>query len=252
MLNARPCGTAIIAILSLLAALPVCASETACLGLSLTMLLILRNRRRKAVRRIVASGFSRRLVWKAAYRFGRNLSAMLKNRVHDCVSEREVVIHGEDQISALAQGGVAVGYHFGPWELLPGILARRGLRMGVVTNFYAARPIDQFLRRFRARDRVELFYANGPENEVRRMIEFIRSGGTVGALIDGDTFDQKYPVLKRIIDRFGFRVVPVFGYLKHGKMHVFVGHPLTDALRYSPENYFWFYASHESMLQAES
>ena len=229
----------LVAGLRLLQHLPPLATHTLCIVAVLILYMLSPARRRKAARRVAASGLRASVRLRSAYRLGRNLALMLLDNL-------EVVVHGEEALASLAQGGIAIGYHFGPWELLPGILARRGLRMGVVTNFYAEPAVDRFLRRFRSRDKVELFYANGPENEVRRMIEFIKSGGTVGALIDGDTFDQKYSILRRIIERFNLHVVPVFGYLKSGKMHVFVGHPLQNALRYSPEDYFWFYLSRKS------
>lgn len=161
---------------------------------------------------------------------------MLKDRL-------DAEIHGEENMKELRNGGLAISYHFGPWEVLPKILAVRGYKMGVVVNHYDVGGLDQFLRELRSSHNIEIFYANGPKEEVWRMIKFMKAGGIVGGLVDGETFDQKFGGFQLLSRKFRLPIVPVIGYVDNRKLRIFIGRELEQVVRCSPENYFWFYSS---------
>ncbi len=225
--------------LNLLLILPYFLSEALLILTSFTLYMLLPDRRRKAVTRIRTQNLPENVLARSIFQFGRNLSFMLKGRL-----DAEVV--DKEKLGILKSGGIAVSYHFGPWEALPKVLSRMGFQMGVVTNYYNTPVVDQFLYKFRTPYNIEIFYVDGPESEIFRMIKFIKSGGIVGALIDGETYNQKFEGLERLSRKFKLPIIPIGGYLKNGKLRVKVDTDLNKLVRYSPENYFWFYSSRTS------
>jgi hypothetical protein len=170
------------------------------------------------------------------YQTARNFSFMLQ--------KRDLCIRGNTQL--LHRGSILYSLHFGVWELMPATLRRRGYRLGIVVNRYSDRKknlityyLDKFLYYFRSRNGVEIFY----KEDIMKIVTFIKNGGFLGILIDGNDLYTKYEKVQKLGRVCDAPLVPFVTYRDRGRGILEIGCNLTKIIRQRPLDYVWAYKS---------
>ena len=188
------------------------------------------SRRRYLRQRIGEQAF------KNVYRVGRNVCFMLRRK--------ELQIQGD--VRSLDRGCVLYSFHFGIWELMPFTLSKLGYRIGVLVNRYQSddrrvrtRIMDFLLRRWRSINGVKVFYKENALGIVR----FLRTGGVLGMLVDGNEFYQKYDKANKLARLCGVPLVPFAAYRRKMRGFLHLGCDIPALVRAMPLDYVWFYRS---------
>ncbi|KPJ71497.1 hypothetical protein AMJ52_08500, partial [candidate division TA06 bacterium DG_78] len=139
------------------------------------------------------------------YRTARNFSFMLQRR--------ELCLKGNTHL--LHRGSILYSFHYGVWELMPATLRKRGYKLGIIVNSYYNRDknlityyLDKFLHYFRSHSGVEIFH----KEDVAKIIKFIKSGGLLGILVDGNSFYTKYGKVQKLAHLCNAPLVPFAAY----------------------------------------
>jgi hypothetical protein len=187
------------------------------------------GRRRLIKRRIGRAAF------RNLYRTARNFATMLGRGKFEVRGDME----------RLQDGGILYSFHFGAWELMPGILCRLGYRLGVIANRYADQPgmwagiADRFLYRYRTFPNVRIFYPG----DGLKIARFLKSGGIFGVLVDGDSLYAKFDPVRRLGRLCGVPLVPFAVYRENGRSVLDLDCDLDKLLRERPDDYLWAYRS---------
>jgi lauroyl/myristoyl acyltransferase len=170
------------------------------------------------------------------YHTARNFSFMLQKR-DLCLKDNAHLLH---------RGSILYSFHFGVWELMPATLKKQGHRLGIVVNRYSGRKknliayySDKFLHYFRSRGGVEIFY----KEDIMKIIKFIKSGGLLGILIDGNDFYTKYGKVQKLAHLCDAPLVPFVAYRHNGRGILEIGCNLTKIIEQRPLDYVWAYKS---------
>ncbi|UCG92829.1 MAG: hypothetical protein JSV97_03730 [candidate division WOR-3 bacterium] len=170
------------------------------------------------------------------YEVARNVSFML--------SKKDLIVRGD---TALPHSGcILYSIHFGIWELMPYALRKMGYNLGIIVNKYSGdksglitRLLDLFLFNFRSRGGVRIFY----KDDTMRIINFVRSGGLLGVLVDGDMFYSKFEKIKKLGRLCHVPVIPFAAY-RSGKTGILtIGCSIDAVVETRPLDYLWFYRS---------
>ncbi|RKX69914.1 hypothetical protein DRP53_06690 [candidate division WOR-3 bacterium] len=212
-------------ILELLVRLPDFLAVSFAVGLTISLYYLLTHRRRIMIRRLKYSGLPARLGLRIAYRFGRNLALMSR--------PRPVVVNGGD-----FAGTIGVSVHFGPWELIGNALAQK-VRFGVIARRYDG-DLHHWLRNFRRRLGVETFYPD----ELLKIRDFLRSGGMIGMMVDGDSLTSRWENARRLATLFGVEVKKGAVVPHRNRIYLLSGVDFHQLVRSYPEHYAWFYLAH--------
>lgn len=95
-----------------------------------------------------------------------------------------VTFHGKEYLdTAYAQqkGVLALTSHMGNWELLAAAISLSGIKGAIVVKAAHQKAFDDFLRQQRESKNIKLFYG---KNSVKDILKLLKSGGTVGIVID--------------------------------------------------------------------
>ena len=159
------------------------------------------------------------------------LSALRFDQIELC---RRTTIGGLEHLVAAVERGrgvIALGSHFGNWEIVPATIARAVCPIASVgrppDNPHVARIVDELRTRFGNR-------ALEKRGAVREMFRILRSGGTLGLLLDQRVRADEAiavpffgrpawtsPIVARLAQKTGAAVVPVFGdHLPGGRYRV--------------------------------
>ena len=170
------------------------------------------------------------------YQTGRNFSFMLKSGDLD-------IMGGTNR---LHNGGVLYSFHFGVWELMPAALRKLGYNLGIIVNRYHDQKrifltnlADQFLYDFRSRNSVRVFY----KEDTMKIVNFIKSGGLLGMLVDGDTFYAKFEKAQKLARLCNVPLIPFAAYRKNGTGILDIGCNLDGLVEQRPLDYLWSYQS---------
>ncbi len=170
------------------------------------------------------------------YQTARNMSFMLM--------KKDLQIEGDTSI--LQNGAILYSFHFGVWELMPRALKRLGYDLGVVVNRYsgagknfAAQFFDRFLYRFRSAGGIKVFY----KEETMKIVRFVKNGGLLGMLVDGNTFYSKFEKAQKLSRLNNLPLVPFAAYRKNGTGVLKIDCDLEKLVKESPLDYMWFYRS---------
>ena len=170
------------------------------------------------------------------YQIGRNLSFMLIKKD----------LHTKGDTRLLQNGCILYSFHFGVWELMPYTLKKLGYNLGIIVNKYSENKksylvnlCDRFLYNFRSRGGIRIFY----KEDTIKIVNFIKSGGLFGVLVDGNTFYSKFDKIKKLGRLCDVPVIPFAAYRKKGAGILDVGCNIDDLVRRRPLDYFWFYKS---------
>lgn len=177
-----------------------------------------------------------RLAIRNVYRVARNIGFML--------SRRDISV--QDNSNSLEKGGIFYSFHFGVWELMPRALEKKGFDLGVLVNRYAddnhsriSRFFDNLLDRFRSSGNVKVF----SKHDSVKIVRFLKNGGILGVLIDGNRFYAKYGKMKKLSSLCGVPLVPFAAYRKNGSGVLDLGCDLDRIVTQRPLDYVWFYKS---------
>jgi len=177
-----------------------------------------------------------RLAIRNVYRVARNIGFML--------SRRDISV--QDNSNSLEKGGIFYSFHFGVWELMPRALEKKGFDLGVLVNRYADdnhscinRFFDNLLDRFRSSGNVKVF----SKHDSVKIVRFLKNGGILGVLIDGNRFYAKYGKMKKLSSLCGVPLVPFAAYRKNGSGVLDLGCDLDRIVTQRPLDYVWFYKS---------
>lgn len=171
------------------------------------------------------------------YRVSRNISFMVKTNVSPQIG---------GNLALFKNGGILYSFHFGVWELMPQMLSKLGYRLGIITNRYEtdnkgffARRLDNLLYRRRSRKGVKVFY----KEDIIKIVRFIKNGGLIGMLVDGNTFYAKYKKAERLAQLCGVPLVPFALYQENDKVILEINCNLENIVGQRPYDYLWFYKS---------
>lgn len=185
------------------------------------------DRRRYLKKRIGRMGFYN------VYNVARNISYMILNR--------SINISGSGRIPE--RGSILYSWHFGVWELMPGALVSDHRRIGIIVNRYQGnifnRYLDRFLMRWRSNNGVRIFSAS----DSRNIIDFLKKGGTLGLLVDGNQLDSRLETTKRISQLAGVPMIPFVAYRDNGSACLRINCGLESMIDKRPWDYMWFYKS---------
>ena len=177
-----------------------------------------------------------RLAIRNVYRVARNIGFML--------SRRDISV--QDNSNSLEKGGIFYSFHFGVWELMPRALEKKGFDLGVLVNRYADdnhsrinRFFDNLLDRFRSSGNVKVF----SKHDSVKIVRFLKNGGILGVLVDGNRFYAKYGKMKKLSSLCGVPLVPFAAYRKNGSGVLDLGCDLDRIVTQRPLDYVWFYKS---------
>lgn len=172
------------------------------------------------------------------YRVARNMGYML--------SKKTLSVPGGHV--RLKPGSILFSLHYGVWELMPRTLDAMGYRVGIVVNRYAgdnmsrlARLADYLLYRYRSVGRVLVFY----QDEALKMVRFLRNGGILGVLVDGDALYAKHPHVVKLSHVCHAPLVPFAAYTRNGRGILHIGCDLDRLVAEHPLDYVWFYRSRQ-------
>lgn len=200
--------------------------------LVITLLLYWCNRqRRKYLKQRI--GFR---ALRNVYQVGRNVGFML--------SKRDLCVRGDTVLPH--SGCILYSVHFGIWELMPHVLSKMGYNLGIIVNKYwsdksdfATHLLDVILFKMRSRGGVRIFY----RNETRKIINFIKSGGLLGVLVDGNTLYAKFEKIKKLGSLCHVPVIPFTAYRIRNRGILDIGCTIDDMIEKRPLDYLWFYKS---------
>jgi len=205
-------------------------SEACVLLIVFTLYWCCGERRRYLKRRIGAHALFN------VYQIARNVSFML--------TRNDLKI--KDDTNILLRGGILFSFHFGIWELMPQTLKKLGFDLGVVVNKYSdnrhfsvAKLFDRLLYRFRSRGGVKVFY----RDDTMRMVRFLKRGGVIGILVDGNDFYSKFRKVQKLSSACHVPLVPFAAYRQNGEGILKIGCKLEKILAERPYDYMWFYRS---------
>lgn len=177
-----------------------------------------------------------RLAIRNVYSVARNIGFML--------SRQDIGV--QDNGNILEKGGIFYSFHFGIWELMPRALEKRGFDLGVLVNRYADdnhsrinRFFDNLLDRFRSSGNVKVF----SKHDSMKIVRFLKNGGILGVLVDGNRFYAKYIKMKKLSNLCGVPLVPFAAYRKNGSGVLDLGCDLDRIVTQRPLDYVWFYKS---------
>lgn len=204
--------------------------ETVVLSIMYTLYWLNRERRKYLKKRIGTNALLN------IYQTARNFSFMLQ--------KRDLCLKGNAHL--LHRGSILYSLHFGVWELMPATLKKRGYRLGIIVNRYSDRKknlityySDKFLHYFRSRSGVEIFH----KEDVMKIVKFIKSGGLLGILIDGNGFYTKYGKVQKLAHLCDAPLVPFVAYRHNGRGILEIGCNLTKVIEQRPLDYVWAYKS---------
>lgn len=173
------------------------------------------------------------------YKVARNIGYML--------SKKRLDIYG-DRIR-LRPGCILFSFHYGVWELMPRTLDALGYRIGVIVNRYASsktswitRLADSMLYRYRSVGKVLVFY----RDETLEIVRFLKTGGILGVLVDGDSLYAKHPLVMKLSRVSNSPLVPFAAYTRKGRGILHIGCDLETLVRDQPLDYVWFYKSRQA------
>ena len=176
------------------------------------------------------------LAVRNVYRVARNIGHMLAGT--------PLAVQGDH--GRLKAGSILFSFHFGIWELMPRTLDMLGYRIGIVVNRYAdgktgmiARFADRLLYRYRSVGRVLVFY----RDETLKIVRFLKDGGILGVLVDGNSLYAKHPLVRRLSRISRAPVVPFAAYTEKGRVVLHIGCDLNMLVNEHPLDYMWFYRS---------
>lgn len=170
------------------------------------------------------------------YQVARNVSFML--------SKKDLIVRGD---TALPHTGcILYSIHFGIWELMPHALQKMGYNLGIIVNKYSGdKPrlithlLDSILFNFRSRGGVRIFY----KDDTKRIINFLRNGGLLGVLVDGDMFYSKFEKIKKLGRLCHVPVIPFAAYRTRNTGILNIGCSIDAVIHARPLDYLWFYRS---------
>ncbi len=175
------------------------------------------------------------------YQVGRNVSFMLM--------KKDLQI--KDDTKILQRGGILFSFHFGVWESMPQSLKKMGYNLGVIVNRYSSgknnfitKFFDRFLYKLRSRGGVKIFY----KEDTMKIIRFIKSGGVIGMLVDGNSFYSKFGKARKLSCICNVPLVPFAAYRKSGVGVLRIGCDLNKLIAKKPYDYVWFYKSRNTLL----
>lgn len=167
------------------------------------------------------------------WRVGRNLAIMARigTGQTDAIVDRAMIYMDNFSRRILEQNlhTAMVSFHFGLWELLPKVFARRGVDVAVASGRQRDRGLALELGRLRRLDSV--VEADSPGSLVRRM----RSRGLTGFMLDNTSQGRqewfeaggvrlRLPVAAfRLASRVGVRFAAISGFFEGGRLRVEVG-----------------------------
>lgn len=160
------------------------------------------------------------------------------------LSRRPVRLDGK--VSRIQPGCILYSIHYGIWELMPDPLLRRGYRVGVIVNRYQqesknllAYLSDRFLSWYRTRKGVQVF----DKQDSMRIVRFLKRGGVLGVLVDGNRFLSKFDKIKKLSELCHVPMVPFAAYRSNGSGIIDIGCDLVHLVQHKPFDYLWFYRS---------
>jgi len=173
------------------------------------------------------------------WRVGRNLAMMARvgTRQTDAIIDRAMV-YADNGIRRFLERNVhtaMVCFHYGLWELLPKVFARRGLDVGVAAARQRDRRLAAALSRLRRLDSVE--EAADPVALARRM----RRPGLTGFMLDNTGRGRqewseaggvcmRLPVTGfRLAARAGAKVALIAGFIEQGRLRVHISSAPNEA-----------------------
>jgi len=170
------------------------------------------------------------------YQAARNMGFML--------TKKDLEIKGDTTV--LRNGAILYSFHFGVWELMPCTLRRLGYDLGVVVNRYGggrrhlfAEFFDKFLYKFRSTGNIGVFY----KEDTMKMVRFVKDGGLLGMLVDGNTFYSKFEKAQKLSRLNNLPLVPFAAYRKNGTGILEINCDLEKRVKERPLDYMWFYRS---------
>lgn len=170
------------------------------------------------------------------YSVARNIGFML--------SRQDIRVQGDGKI--LEKASILYSFHFGIWELMPRALEKMGYDLGVLVNRYVDdnhsrinRFFDNLLDRFRSSGNVKVF----SKHDSVKIVRFLKNGGILGVLVDGNHFYAKYSKMKKLSNLCGVPLVPFAAYRKNGNGVLYLGCDLDRIVTQRPLDYVWFYKS---------
>jgi lauroyl/myristoyl acyltransferase len=128
---------------------------------------------------------------------------------------------------------------------VPETLSKLGYKIGVVVNryqnnmHYLGRCLDKLLHNFRSRNDVKVFY----KDDVFSIVRFVKAGGVLGMLVDGNTFYKKFKNAHKLSRLCRVPLVPFAAYRHNGKGILELDCNLEKLVRIRPLDYVWFYKS---------
>ncbi len=174
-----------------------------------------------------------RMAFRNVYHVARNMHYMIFRRAVRICYHRPLP----------EQGSILYSWHFGVWELMPGALANRDNRLGIVVNRYEgsrfARLLDRFLVNWRSTGNVQIFSTN----DAAKIIGFLRSRGILGVLVDGNKPYSRYETVQRLSRIARVPMIPFAAYRDRGDACLEIGCDLEELIERRPMDYMWFYRS---------
>lgn len=190
--------------------------------------LTLRKRRRLMKTRLRASNLRRNLSGRIVYRFARNLVIMTK--------PKSIAVENGSDLA----GKIGISIHFGPWELIGLAMIQAGQRFGVITRRYEGN-VHEMIHKFRSRFGIRTFYPD----QLFKIRDFLKTGGTIGMMIDGEDLQSRLPHAQRLAQLLGTELKKGCILPRHGKLHLLTRNVDFQKLIASyPEHYAWFYIPH--------
>jgi hypothetical protein len=132
---------------------------------------------------------------------------------------------------------------------MPRTLDALGYRIGVIVNRYASnkrgwitRFADSILFRYRSVGKVFVFY----RDETLKIVRFLKSGGILGVLVDGDSLYAKHPPVMKLSRVSHAPLVPFAAYTRKGQGILHIGCDLEILVKEQPLDYVWFYKSRKA------
>ncbi len=186
---------------------------------------------------------------KLKKKYGKNDFQHLRTIAHNLrlmlIADTEFVLQGD--CSLINKGAVLYSFHFGVWELMPRILSKNtDKELGVLVNrytdnniYFLGRIMDRLLYWLRSKNHIRIFYPD----EVFKIVNFVKNGGIFAALVDGDTFYDKYEKIERIACLCKVPLIPFVVYYEKGKVIMQMGCNPENMVKSMPEHYWWFYRS---------
>lgn len=194
-----------------------------------------------------------------AWRLGRNLALMARigTSQGDAIVDTARIYGDNITLQNLEQElhMAIVSFHFGLWEYLPQVFARRGYRIRLAVGRQRDESIHNQVHKLRRSRGVRAFYG------LKQAVAAFDRPGITGFVLDntsqgnqrwvtGDGFRFRLPTLPfELAARKGARVMPAFARMERGRLRIDVGRPgdeksvveaLLGQVRAHPEEWvFW-------------